>query len=106
MPPSGRWFFCHSGRVPSRESLPDLGPDLNDGVLTVNDSSQTVRARIHFRVKITSRYLMVALVDSESPQTFILVSTWKRMVASGTGDRVLERERPLRYGVGSITMSL
>lgn len=58
----------HSYRLPPGDFLPELGPDRNDGVLTVDDGSHTVRVCVHSDVKVTSRYLVVALLDLGSPR--------------------------------------
>ena len=78
--------------VPRREGcLPEIGPDLACGVVTIDDRTHTAKILVYSGVGICSHYRCVALLDTGSPQTFILESAWQRMVLSGAADERFAR---------------
>lgn len=74
----------------------ELDPDLNDGIVTVDISTHTIRVRVHSGDKMTSRHPIVALLNSGSPPSFISEAARKRVVDSGAGDKFLECCTPPR----------
>lgn len=62
--------------------LPEQGPSLVDGVVTMDDASHTTRVRLHGG-NATVGYRCDALLDSGSPATFITSNALGTMVASG-----------------------
>ena len=75
--------------------LPEFGPTPRDGVITVDDESQTTRTLIH-STQARRSYPCVSLLDSGSPQSFILQAAWDRMVSSGAADPNFVQTTPER----------
>ena len=66
--------------------LPEIIPDLASGLVTIDDRTHTAKSLVYSGVGICSQYRCVALLDTGSPQTFILESAWQRMAFSGAAD--------------------
>lgn len=69
----------HPNRLPYADFLPELGPDLKDDIVTVDESSHTVRDRVNSWAKATLRDPTLALLYSGSPRSFILESARKQV---------------------------
>ena len=63
--------------------LPEHGPDLTGDIITVHNTSFTIRVRVHSGLDATLRYITVALLDTGPPQSFISVEAMDRMKAYG-----------------------
>ena len=58
--------------------LAELGPSLDGGIVTVDDASFITRIKVHNGLTIT-RYRLIALLDTDTLQTFITAGAWARM---------------------------
>ena len=66
--------------------IPEQGPDLISGVVTMDDATFTTLLSLHSGVSTTSRFNCRALLDTESPQSFIHQGAFDQMVATGAAD--------------------
>ena len=66
--------------------IPEQGPDLIGGVVTMNDATFTTLLSLHSGVSATSRFNCRALLGAGSPQSFIHQGDFDQMVASGAAD--------------------
>ena len=66
--------------------LPEQGPDRLGGIITMDDATFTTLLTLHSGVSATSRFDCRALLDTESPQSFIHQGTFDQMVAMGAAD--------------------
>ena len=66
--------------------IPEQGPDLISGVVTIDDDTFTTLLSLHSGVSTTSRFYCRALLDTGSPQLFIHQGAFDQMVATGTAD--------------------
>ena len=66
--------------------IPEQGPDLIGGVVTMDDATFTTLLSLHSGVSATSRFNCRALLDTGSPQSFIHQGAFDQMVASGAAD--------------------
>ena len=63
--------------------IPEQGPDLIGGVVTIDDATFTTLLSLHSGVSATSRFNCRALLDTGSPQSFIHQGAFDQMVALG-----------------------
>ncbi len=78
--------------------IPEQGPGLVGGVITVDDKSYTTQIQTHCG-SATSTFGCVALLDTGSPQSFISARTWASMKASGAASAAFEkRTQPRCWG--------
>ena len=66
--------------------IPEQGPDLIGGVVTMDDATFTTLLSLHSGVSATSRFNCRALLDTGSPQSFIHQGAFDQMVALGAAD--------------------
>ena len=66
--------------------ITEQGPDLIGGVVTMDDATFTTLLSLHSGVSTTSRFNCRALLDTESPQSFIHQGVFDQMVATGVAD--------------------
>ena len=66
--------------------IPEQGPDLIGGVVTMDDATFTTLLSLHSGVSATSRFNCRALLDTGSPQSFIHQGAFDQMVALGNAD--------------------
>ena len=66
--------------------LPEQGPDLIGGIVTMDDATFTTLLTLHSGVSATSRFDCRALLDTRSPQSFIHQGASDQMVAMGAAD--------------------
>ena len=66
--------------------LPEQGPDLLGGIVTMDDATFTTLLTLHSGVSATSRFDCRALLDTGSPQSFIHQGAFDQMVAMGAAD--------------------
>ena len=66
--------------------IPEQGPDLIGGVVTMDDATFTTLLSLHSGVSATSRFNCCALLDTGSPQSFIHQGAFDQRVASGAAD--------------------
>ena len=66
--------------------IPEQGPDLIGGVVTMDDATFTTLLSLHSGVSATSRFNCRGLLDTGSPQSFIHQGAFDQMVASGAAD--------------------
>ena len=66
--------------------IPEQGPDLISGVVTMNDATFTTLLSLHSGVSATSRLNCRALLGTGSPQSFIHQGAFDQMVASSAAD--------------------
>ena len=66
--------------------IPEQGPDLIGGVVTMDDATFTTLLSVHSGVSTTSRVNCRALLDTGSPQSFIHQGAFDQMVAAGAAD--------------------
>ena len=87
-------------RSPSsaKSLIPEQGPGLVDGIITVDDASYTTQILTHCG-PATSAFGCVALLDTGSPQSFVSASTWAAMKASGAASSAFgTRTQPRCWG--------
>lgn len=63
-----------SDGLSSGDSRPESGSDLNDGIVTVDCSPYIARVSLYVGFKVTLPYVVIALLDPGSPQSFTLES--------------------------------
>ena len=66
--------------------LPDRGPDLVSGVVTMDDVTFTTLLSLSSGASATYRFNCRALLDTGSPQSFIHQGAFDQMVATGATD--------------------
>ena len=66
--------------------IPEQGPDLIGGIVTMDDATFTTLLSLHTRVSATSRFNCRALLDTGSPQSFIHQGAFDQMIALGAAD--------------------
>ena len=66
--------------------IPEQGPDLISGVVTMDDVTFTTLLSLHSGVSTTSRFNCRALLDTGSLQSFIHQGAFDKMVAAGAAD--------------------
>ena len=66
--------------------IPEQGPDLISGVVTMDDATFTTLLSLHSGVSTTSQSTCRALLDTGSPQSFIHQEAFDQMVATGAAD--------------------
>ena len=66
--------------------IPEQGPDLISGVVTMDDATFTTLLSLHNGVSTASRFNCSALLDTGSPQSFIHQGAFDQMVATGAAD--------------------
>ena len=66
--------------------IPEQGPALISGVVTIDDATFTILLSLHCGVSTTSRFTCRALLDTRSPQSFIHQGAFDQMVATGAAD--------------------
>ena len=94
-------LFAHTGSVPDDHApevllaheqrsdaplIPEQGPDLIGGIVTMDDATFTTLLSLHSGVSATSRFNCRALLDTGSPQSFIHQGAFDQMVALGAAD--------------------
>ena len=94
-------LFAHTGSVPDDHAsevllaqeqrsdaylIPEQGPDLIGGIVTIDDATFTTLLSLHSGVSATSRFNCRALLDLGSPQSFIHQGAFDQMVALGAAD--------------------
>ena len=66
--------------------IPEQGPDLISGVVTMDDATFTTLLSLHSGVSTTSRFNCRVLLDTGTPQSFIHRRAFDQMVATGAAD--------------------
>ena len=66
--------------------IPEQGPDLISGVVTMDDATFTTLLSLHSGVSTTARFNCRAPLDTGSPQSFIHQGAFDQMVAAGAAD--------------------
>ena len=66
--------------------IPEQGPDLIGGVVTMDDATFTTLLSLHSGVSATSRFNCRALLDTGTPQSFIHQGAFDQMGTSGAAD--------------------
>ena len=66
--------------------IPEQGPDLIGGVVTMDDATFTTLLSLHSGVSATSRFNCRALLDTGSPRSFIHQGVFDQMIALGAAD--------------------
>lgn len=82
----------------SATSIPERGPCLPSGALTVDDSSLTTRANVHSGPAAGARYGTAAQLDTGWPKSF------NHCGGGGTTESLRRRNRYVRTGRGSSFM--
>ena len=80
--------------------IPEQGPDLISGVVTMDDTMFTTLLSLHSGVFTTSRFNCRALLDTGSPQSFIHKGAFDQMVATGAADASCVRPTTVRTWSG------
>ena len=86
--------------------IPEQGPDLTGGVVTMNDATFTTLLSLHSGVSATSRFNCRALLDTGSPQSFIHQGAFDQMVALGAADASCVRSTTPRTWSGFVSRQL
>lgn len=63
----------------SRPTMPEYGPDLVGGVVSVEPDSFITHVCLHTGTYASAQYPCVSLLDSSSPQTSVNEREWERM---------------------------
>ena len=94
-------LLAHTGSVPDNHApevllaqeqrpdaplIPEQGPDLIGGIVTMDDATFTTLLSLHSGISATSRFNCRALLDTVSPQSFIHQGAFDQMVALGAAD--------------------
>ena len=66
--------------------IPEEGPDLISGVVTMDNTTSTTLLSLHSGVSTTSRFNCRTLLNTGSPQSFIHQGVFDQMVAMGAAD--------------------
>ena len=80
--------------------IPEQGPDLISGVVTMDDATFTTLLSLHSGVSTTSRFNCRALLDTGSPQSSIHQGAFDKMVATGAADASCVRSTTPRMWSG------
>ena len=81
------------------DPLPEFGPDLTSGVVSIDDASFTTRVGLHSGSCAIRQLMALAPPDSGSPQTFISASCWQEMLRTGAADdRCVSSVPPRTFG--------
>ena len=83
----------------SGHALPEHGPCLVGGTVTLDDVSFTTEIAIHSRGDAIAPYSCVALLDTGSPQTVIRSDVLDRVLLVGAASSACERPSSLDLGV-------
>ena len=87
-----------SGVDPSLE-LPEHGPYLVEGIITLDDASFTTKIAAHSGANALAPFGCVTLLDTGSPHTFIRRDVLDRMLSVGVASVACERKRvPSSWG--------
>ena len=78
-------FLAQGPRVDA-PLIPEQGPGLISGVVTMNDATFITLLSLHSGVSTTSRFNCRALLDTGSPQSFIHKGAFDQMVATSAAD--------------------
>ena len=78
-------LLAHGPRIDA-PIIPEQGPELISGVVTMDDATFTTLLSLHSGVSTTSRFDCRALLDTGSPQSFIHRGAFDQMVATGAAD--------------------
>ena len=78
-------LLVHGPRIDT-PIIPEQGPELISGVVTMDDATFTTLLSLHSGVSTTSRFNCRALLDTGSPQSFIHRGAFDQMVATGAAD--------------------
>ena len=78
-------LLAHGPRIDA-PLIPEQGPELISGVVTMDDATFTTLLSLHSGVSTTSRFNCRALLDTGSPQSFIHRGAFDQMVATGAAD--------------------
>ena len=76
--------------------IAEHGPSLSNGITTVDDASFTTRIQVHSGPSASSRYSLVALLDTGSLQAFISAEAGARIKHNSAGSDACERHAPPR----------
>ena len=74
------------GSHTDKASIPEQGPDLISGIVTIDDDTFTTLPSLTSGASATSPFRCRALLDTGSPQSFIHQGTFDQMVATGATD--------------------
>ena len=88
-----------SGLDPSDIQPPPIaenGPDLSNGIATIDDVSFATGIKVHNGPSASSRYDLVADLDTGSPQTFTSADPWTHTKYNNAGSDICERHAPPR----------
>ena len=88
-------LLAHEPRIDA-PLIPDQGPDLISGVVTMDDATFTTLSSLHSGVSTTSRFNCRALLDTGSPQFFIHQGAFDQMVATALLTRLASNPPPER----------
>ena len=78
-------LLAHGPRIDA-PLIPEQGPELISGVVTMDDATFATLLSLHSGVSTTSRFNCRALLDTGSPQSFIHRGAFDQMVATGAAD--------------------
>ena len=92
-------LLAHERRIDA-PLIPEQGPDLISGVVTMDDATFTTLLSLHSGVSTTSRFNCRALLDTGSPQSFIHQGAFDQMVATGAADASCVRSTTPRTWTG------
>ena len=79
-------------------TIPEQGPCLTSGILTVDDASFTTEVLVHSGPTAAIRCKLVALLDTDSPQSFITAAAVLQLKASRSATDECERQNSLVHG--------
>jgi len=81
----------HSHLPTRHPPIPEHGPCLTSGIITVDDASFTTKVLVHSGPTATTRRELVALLDTGSPQSFITATAVEQLKASQAATDACER---------------
>ena len=87
-------------RAGDQSLMSEQGPDLIGGVVTMDDVTFTTLPSLTSGASVTSQSRCRALLDTESPQSFIHQGAFEQMVATGAADESYVRSTPPRSWSG------
>ena len=88
-----------TSRAAPHRPIPEHGPCLTGGVVTVDDSSFTTKVLVHSGPHATTRCDLVALLDTGSPQSFITAAAVKHLKTShSASDACIRHASPRSWG--------
>ena len=88
------------GSNTDKASIPEQGPDLISGIVTIDDDTFTTLPSLTSGASATSPFRCRALLDTGSPQSFIHQGTFDQMVATGAADESYVRSTTPRLWSG------